>query len=447
MSDAKTCAVGLIGAGVVGGGVAEMLVTRNELLARRSGIDFRLSLVADKDMDRARAAGVDENLLVDDFRKVADNPDIDVVVELMGGTGAAHDAVMAALEAGKHVVTANKALLAERGGPIFAKAREKGRIVAFEAAVAGGIPLLQSLREGLVANRMRSLLGIVNGTCNYILTEMTAKGTTFAECLGEAQRLGFAEADPSGDIDGKDSGHKLALLSALAFETWVDFDRLHIEGIRGVQDVDIKIAGSLGYTLKLLGVIRADPAPAMAEDGGHGGVGGRLFLSVHPAFLRNNNPLAAVAGSLNAVETEGDVAMESIFYGRGAGRYPTASAVVADIVAVGRAVAFGGAGPAWLPPGNNAYAVADFADYVCKYYLRFVVRDRPGVLGTLATLLGKVGVSIAAMHQYEGSGSGGLASVCLVTHEAREGNVRRAIDAISRLDILDGTPTLVRIEG
>ncbi|MDR0362514.1 MAG: homoserine dehydrogenase [Planctomycetota bacterium] len=443
------CKVGLVGAGVVGGGVAETILARAGLLARRSGVHIDLVKVADKDQPRAYAAGVPKDRVVDDFRAVVDDPEIRIVAELMGGTGVACDVVMSALAAGKHVVTANKALLAERGRDIFAKARDKNLVVAFEAAVAGGIPLLLALRDGLVANRMQSLLGIVNGTCNYILTEMTGKNLPFEGALKEAQRLGFAEADPSGDVDGKDSGHKLALLSALAFETWIDFSRLHIEGIKNIRDIDIRIASNLGYTPKLLGVIRAEPRPSSSEEGGRGEVAenGRLFLSVHPALLRTSHPLAAVSGSMNAVETEGDAVMESMFYGRGAGRYPTASAVVSDIVAVAKSVVFGGPGPAWFPPEKNAYRIAPFTDYQARYYLRFVIRDKPGVLGTLATVLGARNVSIAAMHQFEADRFDGLASVCLITHSAREGNLSQAINDISALDILHEPPVLIRIEG
>ncbi len=448
MAEMKSCGIGLVGAGIVGGGVAELLLTRSQLLARRAGVELNLVMAADKDVERAVSAGVPADKVVDNYQTLIANPEVQVVVELMGGVGVAFDVVMAALKAGKHVVTANKALLAERGKEIFALAKEKNCIVAFEAAVAGGTPLMLSLREGLIANRMQSLLGIVNGTCNYILSEMTATGQPFADCLKEAQRLGFAEFDPSADIDGKDSGHKLALLSALAFETWIDFPQLHIEGIRDINDEDIRIAKSLGYTLKLLGVIRTDPEPISAEKGGRGGVGspGRLFLSVHPSLLKNKNPMAAVSGSMNAVKTEGDAVMESMFYGRGAGRYPTASAVVSDIVAAARTVAFGGAGPRWYPPEKNAYALAPIDDYLARYYIRFVVRDKPGVLGTITTVLGKYNVSIAAVHQFENDLSGGLASVCLFTHEAREGDIKTSLGEIEKMEFLHGKPTMIRIE-
>ena len=449
MTKSSSCGVGLVGAGVVGGGVAEVLLTRRELLSKRCGVGIDLVMLADQDRERALATGIDAGRVVGDYRALVENPDVSVVVELIGGVGVAKDVVMAALEAGKHVVTANKALLAEFGSAIFAKAKEKNVIVAFEASVAGGIPLLLSLREGLVANRLTSLLGIVNGTCNYILSEMKAKGISFDECLDEAQRLGFAEAKPSADIDGKDSGHKLALLSALGFDTWIDFQQLHIEGIRNINDADIKITSRLGYTLKLLGVIRTEPQPLSAAEGGVGNIGERdkVFLSVHPALLRNEHPMASVNGSLNAVETFGDVVMESMFYGRGAGRYPTASAVVSDIAAVARASVFGGAGPAWFPPEMNAYTLAPMADYRTRYYLRIAVRDQPGVLGLLATTLGHENVSIAEMHQFENTAGDGSASVCLFTHEACEGDLMRALEGVKAMDCLIGEPTLIRIEG
>ncbi|MDR1518697.1 MAG: homoserine dehydrogenase [Planctomycetota bacterium] len=445
MADKHSCGVGLIGAGVVGGGVAGLLLSRRELLARRTGIDIELLAVADVDAARAAALGVPEKKILADYRLLFDNPEIKVVVELIGGVGVAANAILDAIEAGRHVVTANKALLAKRGREIFAKADKKGVIVAFEAAVAGGIPLILALRDGLVANRMQSLLGIVNGTCNYILSQMAASGRPFAECLAEAQRLGFAEADPSADIDGLDSGHKLALLSALAFETWIDFPSLHIEGIRDIRDEDIRITGNLGYTLKLLGVIRPEQPPEIIAKGSGGG-SGRLFLSVHPALLRRGDPLAGVSGSLNAVKTEGDAVMESMFCGRGAGRYPTASAVVSDIALAASAAVFGGRGPRWSPPEENAYSLAPIADYRTRYYLRFTVLDAPGVLGRITTVLGRNQVSIAAAHQFEGDHPDGAASVCIFSHVAREGDILASLAEIGGMDFLRGKPALIRIE-
>ncbi|MDR3211299.1 MAG: homoserine dehydrogenase [Planctomycetota bacterium] len=447
MAEPVTIGVGLIGSGVVGGGVAEVLLTRRDLIRQRAEVDLDLLLVADKERERALATGIAPDRITDDYRSVVSDPRISIVVELIGGVNLAYDVVSAALRAGKHVVTANKALLAERGGDLFALARTNNLCLSFEASVAGGIPLLLSLREGLIANRLSSLLGIVNGTCNYILSEMTAKGISFADSLKEAQNLGFAEADPSTDIDGKDSGHKLALLSALAFDTWIDFPSLHIEGIRNIQDSDIKITSFLGYTLKLLAVARTDPPPPPISQGINQELPGpgRLFLSVHPSLLRKSNPMASVSGSLNAVETNGDVVMESMFYGRGAGRYPTASAVVSDIAAIAKNLRYGGA-RGWFPPASNSYQIAPMEDYRTRYYLRFNVHDRSGVLGILATILGRHHVSIAAMHQFEDDPNDNLASVCLSTHLAREGDITQAIAEITRMDFLAGEPALIRIE-
>lgn len=448
MNNSKRCGIALAGAGVVGGGVASLLLGRKDLLEQRTGAEIDLAWVADMDTERAVKLGVPPSRVVNDFHKLLDKPDVDVVVELIGGTGVAFDCVMSALDAGKHVVTANKALLAEKGAPIFAKAKEKNCIIAFEASVAGGIPLLLSIREGLVVNRMQSLLGIVNGTCNYILTEMADKGQSFDMCLKDAQRLGFAEADPSADIDGKDSGHKLALLSALAFDTWIDFPALHIEGIRNIRDIDIKLTQDFGYTLKLLAVARPEKMPASAEDGGMGDVqdSSRLFLSVHPGLLKNDNPLASVAGSMNGVITHGDAVMESMFYGRGAGRFPTASAVVADIAAVARTCVYGGAGPRWFPNTKPAYVLAPMEDYQARYYLRFSVPDRPGVVGKITTALGNNNVSIAAVHQFEYHVKDGHASICIFTHLAREGDMRKSLTEIREYALLEDEPALLRIE-
>ncbi|MCX7935624.1 MAG: homoserine dehydrogenase, partial [Planctomycetota bacterium] len=295
--------VGIAGAGTVGAGVIEILMTRAALLEQRSGVRLALTRVADIDTAKAQAAGAPKEIIAADGLAVATAPDIDIFVEVIGGTGAAEKMVRAALQAGKPVVTANKALLAEKGRPLFALAREKGVPLAFEAAVCGGIPIILALREGLIVNRILSLLGIVNGTCNFILTRMAEK-IPYAAALAEAQRQGYAEADPRLDVEGIDSGHKLALLSALAFDTWPDFNFLPIEGISRLDVMDVEFANYLEYTVKLLAVGRTDPSSR------------RLFLSVHPALLRREHPLAGVHGSMNAVVLEADVAREAMFYGR-----------------------------------------------------------------------------------------------------------------------------------
>jgi len=426
--------IGVVGAGIVGSGVVEILLQRGDLLTRRSGVRLELARVADIDRGKALAAGVPAALYAPDYKAIADDPAIDIVVELVGGTGVADAIVRAALNAGKPVVTANKALLAEKGAPLFALAHDRGLPLAFEGAVCGGIPLILSLREGLVANRILSLLGIVNGTCNYILTEMIGRGVTYADALAEAQRRGYAEADPTFDVEGIDSGHKLALLSALALETWIDFSSLHVEGIAGMDLMDLNYADYLGYTVKLLAAARPDVEAK------------RLFLSVHPALLAKSHPLANVKGSMNAVVLYGDVVMESMFYGRGAGRNPTASAVVADIVEIARSLQGSVRAPTWTPAVTPHYALADMAEYRARTYLRFLVHDRPGVLGRITTALGRHDVSIASVHQFEHEGEPDRVPISILTHVSRGGDVQAALDEIRAMDFMRSDPVRLRIE-
>lgn len=425
--------IGVIGTGTVGGGVVDLLLNRATTLAERSGTAVSLRGVAELDAAKAKAAGTPDDLLVADYRELLQREDIDIIVELVGGTDVAETMVREALEAGKAVVTANKALLAVKGRPLFALAQSKGLPFAFEAAVAGGIPIILSLREGFVANTVTRLLGILNGTCNYILSEMIGKGIPYDECLKKAQELGYAEADPTFDVEGFDTGHKLSLLSALAFDTWVDFDALAISGIEHVDLMDVDFASQLGYTIKLLAVARPD--------------GEKLFLSVHPALLRQDHPLASVHGSLNAVDLYGDAVEESMMVGRGAGRMPTASAVVADIVGVARSLA-GNLGPGWTPSDTPALKHADMCDYQTRYYLRFNAQDRPGVFGQIATALGECGVSIASVVQHEEPEGfiDNLVPVVFVTHAAREGDVLEALEKIKSMDFLSGDPVYLRIE-
>ncbi len=431
MSDSAV-RVGVVGAGTVGSGVVELLLQRTELLARRSGVQVELGAVADLDRQRAKATGATDDQIVDDFRKLIQDPSIEIIVELVGGTRIAETIVREALGAGKAVVTANKALLAEKGRPLFDLARQKNVPIAFEAAVAGGIPIILALREGLIVNNYTSLLGIVNGTCNYILSEMVGKGADYGECLKEAQRLGYAEADPTFDVEGYDSGHKLALMSALAFESWVDFSKLHCEGISRITATDIKYFKEMGYTVRLLAVARPDEKNK------------RIFLSVHPGLLPLDHPLANVQGSMNAVALYGDVVMESMYYGRGAGKFPTASAVVSDIIAVARALRGGAPEPTWTPSDTPAYELADMADYRTEYYIRFPVPDQPGVLAKLADALGKRNVSIATVDQ-DKAGADGITSIVLETHEAREGDVMDAIEDMRKM-FPGPDPIVIRLE-
>ncbi len=430
--ESKVIRVGVVGAGVVGSGTIETLLERSELLERRSGVKVELAAVAELDTERALATGASKDIIVGDYKDVTENKDIDIVVELVGGVGIAEAIVKSALENSKAVVTANKALLSEKGEGLFALAREKNVPLAFEAAVGGGIPCILAIREGLNCNNFTSLLGILNGTCNYILTEMIENGVEYAECLKEAQALGFAEANPTTDVGGFDTGHKLSLLSALAFETNVQFDKMHIEGIDKVDLRDVKYAQEHGYTVKLLAVARP--------------VGKKLFLSVHPALLPVEHNLAGVHGSLNAVSLYGDVVQESVLVGRGAGKFPTACAVVSDIVAVARRLKYSPVTPGWVPPLDSAFELGAIDDYVTRYYLRFTVADKPGVIAKIATELSKAGVSIASVNQKEQHEEQGDVAVIFITHSAREGDIKKALKAIDGTDSITAATVLLRIE-
>ena len=430
--ESKVIKVGVVGAGVVGSGTIETLLERSELLERRSGVRIELAAVAELDTERALTTGASRDIIVGDYKEVTENPEIDIVVELVGGVGIAEAIVKSALENAKAVVTANKALLSEKGEGLFALAREKKVTLAFEAAVGGGIPCILSIREGLNCNNFTSLLGILNGTCNYILTEMIDNGVEYQDCLKEAQALGFAEANPITDVGGFDTGHKLALLSALAYETNVDFSQMHIEGIDTIDLRDVRYAQEQGYTVKLLAVARP--------------VNDKLFLSVHPALLPEEHTLAGVHGSLNAVSLYGDVVEESVLVGRGAGKFPTACAVVSDIVSVARKLKYAPDMPGWVPPLNSSYTVASMDDYVTRYYLRFTVDDRPGVMAKIAAELSSVGVSIASVNQKEQHGVGGNVAVVFITHVAREGDIQQALASIDANDFVQSKTVLLRIE-
>ncbi len=425
--------VGVVGAGTVGSGTIEVLLKRAAELESRSGVRVELAAVAELDRAKAIAAGAPEALIVDDFHKVTENPNIDIAVELIGGKGIAAEVVRTALKAGKAVVTANKALLSEKGAELFGLARQNKVPLAFEAAVGGGIPCIMGIREGLNCNKFTSLLGILNGTCNFILTGMVQKGLAYADCLKEAQKLGFAEADPTTDVGGFDTGHKLSLLSALAFDTPMDFSKMHIEGIDGIDISDIKFAGSLGYAIKLLAVARP--------------LDGKLYLSVHPALLPAAHPLASIHGSLNAVSLYGDIVQESVLVGRGAGKLPTASAVVADIVQVARILKYAPQMPYWVPAEKPVYELGKMEDYCSRYYLRFTVTDEAGVFAELAASLGKRGVSIASVNQREQKANpSDPVAVVVVTHAAKEGNVQAALAEIASKPFTKAKPVLLRIE-
>jgi len=423
----KSIQVGLLGIGTVGTGTFNVLKRNQEEIKRRAGRGIEITMVADLDLARARAIVGPDVAVVDDARQVIANPDIDIVVELIGGYGIAKSLVLQAIAAGKHVVTANKALLAVHGTEIFAAASAKGVMVAFEAAVAGGIPIIKALREGLSANRIQWIAGIINGTTNFILSEMREKGLDFEVVLKEAQRLGYAEADPSFDIEGVDAAHKATIMSAIAFGIPVQFDKAYVEGITRLEATDIRYAEQLGYRIKLLGITKR------AEMG--------IELRVHPSLIPAKRLIANVEGAMNAVVVNGDAVGTTLYYGKGAGSEPTASAVIADLVDVARLHT---ADPlnrvphlAFQPDAMSKLPVLPMSEVVTSYYLRLRVADQAGVLAKVTGILADANISIDAVLQREADEVGGEGAtstdLIILTHEAREGTMN---DALIRLQDL-----------
>lgn len=413
----KPLGVALLGCGTVGGGVAELLLNHAERIAQRASRPVSLRRILVRDPNRSRPNNLPSSLFTTEFVSLHADHSIDVVVELVGGTDWAQQAVLNALDAGKHVVTANKALLAQHGGEIFRRAHERNRIVCFEASVAGGIPIIGALTSGLSANRIISLQGILNGTCNYILTAMTEHNLDYEAALAEAQAHGFAEADPTLDVNGSDAAHKLAILARLAFQMTVPVDLIQRRGIADVTPLDIRFAGELGYVFKLV---------AEAHQGN-----GALAMSVGPALVRRGTSLADIRGVDNAIRVVGDAVGEAFFSGPGAGRLPTASAVVADLIdiAVGRAQLTFESLRLWEP--GTRLRLADFDEVVSRFYLRLMVADRPGVLAEISALLAMESISIASVIQHEAPEED-EASVALVilTHAAKAGRLRAALERI-----------------
>jgi homoserine dehydrogenase len=422
--------VGLAGLGTVGAGVLTLLRANADIVSARAGRPVAVTAVSARDRTRDRGVPLSGLRWYDDPVALAHDPAIDVVVEVMGGSdGPALSLVRAALAAGKPVVTANKALLAVHGAELAAAAETSGAALAFEAAVAGGIPVIKALREGLSGNRISRVVGILNGTCNYILTDMRERGREFADVLAEAQKLGYAEADPSFDVDGIDAAHKLAILAALAFGRPVAFDAVHVEGIRGISALDIAFAGDLGYRIKLLGIARQSEA----------GIDAR----VHPCMVPAAAPIALVDGVFNAVVAEGDFVGRVMLQGRGAGAGPTASAVVADLIDLARARTT----PVWGAASGalSAKPSVPIEAHVGCYYLRLMVVDRPGVIADVTAALRDAGVSLESMLQ-RGRSPGEAVPVVLVTHETSEAAMRSALDRIGALDAVLERPAVIRIE-
>ncbi len=432
----KPIKVGLLGIGTVGAGTFTVLQRNQEEIRRRAGRAIEIVMVADLDTERAKAVTGGKAEVVNDANLVVNHPDIDIVVELIGGYGIARDMVMKAIANGKHVVTANKALLALHGTEIFKAAQEKGVMVAFEAAVAGGIPIIKALREGLTANRIQWIAGIINGTTNFILSEMRDKGLDFDVVLKEAQRLGYAEADPTFDIEGVDAAHKATIMSAIAFGVPVQFDKAYVEGITKLSAVDIRYAEQLGYRIKLLGITRR------TEQG--------IELRVHPTLIPAGRLIANVEGAMNAVLVQGDAVGATLYYGKGAGAEPTASAVIADLVDITRLATANAEHRvpylAFQPDEMADTPILPMAEVVSSYYLRIRVADTVGVLANVTRILADSSISVDAMLQ-KGAGEGETETdLIILTHETKEKQVDAAIAAIEALTTVEGKVTRIRLE-
>lgn len=425
--------VGIIGFGVVGSGTAKILLENAQILTERLGFPIHLKRIADIDIERDRGIRIPDGVLTTDVNAIFDDPDIHIVVELIGGIRPAKDFILKAILKKKHIVTANKALLATEGADIFSAAREIGVEVGFEAAVAGAIPIIKVMKEGLIANRIKAIYGIINGTCNYILTKMTDQHMEFTGALREAQALGYAEADPSLDIDGIDTAHKLTILSALAYGIPLSYSDVYIEGITGIAEQDISFAAELGYKVKLLAITKES--------------NGEIELRVHPTMLPRDYLIAKVDGPFNAIYVDGDATGSTLYYGRGAGSVPTGSAVVSDIADIARNIknnALGRVPTITVAPRDMRIKKID--DVQSRYYFRFSALDKPGVLSKISGILGKFDISIASVIQ-KGRRIGEAVPLVVLTHEAKEKDVRQALEEIDSLPVVMGKTVFIRVEG
>ncbi|MCX6357044.1 MAG: homoserine dehydrogenase [Candidatus Aureabacteria bacterium] len=425
----KTVNIGLIGLGTVGTGLVKALNANGPILKKRLGIDLNLLLIAEKNWRKARDVKIPLSLRASGARALIADPRIDIVVELIGGCGDARSYIVEALKRGKHVVTANKALLAAHGEGIFEQARRGGLDLYYEASVCGAIPIIKTIREGLASNRISSIFGIVNGTCNYILSRMTESGMEFAEALGEAQRLGYAEANPALDIEGDDSAHKLAILATLASGLWIPLRAIYTEGITHVSLMDIRYAREFDRVIKLLAIFKRQ--------------GNAVEARVHPTLIPARHLLASVSGAHNAVCVNGHPAGEIVLYGSGAGQDPTASAVLSDIIDIALNIRRGCAGRISPVARGGRAAIKQIDEIETQYYLRFSVIDRPGVLAGITGILGRLQIGIASVIQTE---RGGTVPVVIMTHRALERNVRKALARIDRLPFVKAKTTLIRVE-
>ncbi len=431
----KTINIGLLGCGTVGTGVAKLLMENNDLLSARVGANLNLKWIADIDAEADRGISFAEGVFTTDARQVLDDPQVDIILEMIGGEGVAMQFIRQAIENGKHVVTANKALLAARGNELFTEAARKGVDLAFEAAVGGCMPIIKTVRESLAGNHIQAINGILNGTCNYILSRITDAGISFEAALAEAQQEGYAEADPTLDVEGFDTAHKTAILGALAYGMEINLDDVYIEGISGITPLDIEFAGQFGYRIKLLAISKM--------------TNGMVEARVHPTMIPLGNLLSNVNGTLNAITVTGDAVGEILLYGHGAGMMPTASAVVSDIVDIARNLLCATARR--VPPlafqrdSIRRIPVLPMDELISNYYFRFSALDQPGVLSKISGILGKYNISIQYVHQ-KGRKTNGAVPVVMITHRVKEADVKLALAEIRQLKVVSKEPVLIRIE-
>ncbi|WP_300668161.1 homoserine dehydrogenase [Desulfoluna sp.] len=432
----KTIKIGILGLGTVGTGVARMLEKEKDLISSRLGAELEIAGIADLDIETDRGLAISRDRLTTDAFSVIDNPDIDIIVELIGGETFAKECFERAIAKGKHIVTANKALIASHGNALFSQAAENGVDVAFEASVAGCIPIIKTMRETLAGNTVHSLAGILNGTCNYILTKITNEGTRFEDALAQAQESGFAEADPTLDIEGYDTAHKLAILNSLAYGMEINLDDIYVEGITRVTLEDIQFADEFGYRIKLLAIGKR--------------TNGAIEARVHPTMIPKDNLFASVNHAVNAVNVCGSATGDMFLVGQGAGMLPTASAVVSDLVDIARNL-ISGTGRrlpylAFYSDRMNDLSILPMDEVTCRYYVRFMALDKPGVLSRISGILGEYNISIRSVHQREGSKDENSVPLVMLTSVSREKDMRQALADIEALDIIQGKAALIRIE-
>jgi len=425
--------VGLVGFGTVGTGVARLILQDGDAIAAKMGVRPELACVVDVDTETPRDVQLPPGLLTNDLNRLLNDPSISIGIELVGGTGVAKEIQLKMLRAGKDVVTANKALLAQHGPELYQVARENGRCIAFEASCVGGVPIIGAIRTGLAANQITAMYGIVNGTCNYVLSSMSAKNQEFSEALAKAQQLGFAEADPTLDISGGDSAHKLAILASIAFGCEIALEDIYVEGITEISREDIEYGREMGYRLKLLAIAQRNN-------------GGRISLRVHPSFIAANTALARVDGSFNAISVFGSAVGETLYYGRGAGMMPTASAVTADIIDV----ALGNSKTTFdhlhlKSRSETRPLIEEIGESVTRFYIRVMAKDEPGVVARYGKILGDHEISISGALQHEGTGPGNTVPVVITTHRTQEKNMAAALAELKGIDIISGNSICIRI--